>query len=504
MEDTQEDLSTLNDHLQDVKDNIQEITYSETEKKISFDEKVKKYKEVIPLLKNESKRKESKLNQINQKISAKTKVSKSKEQEEELEKLYQIETTLIKRISDENKILKTAGKDSEQLVLLQSETARLKSDNLMLQKVHKETKLAAVQSSEDINDDEDFNDSSNKALDGPQNILKYTSLVDVANKVMKGYYEGCELTQARNFYKEVIGDEGKYKLDQKITETLVHDTIRKLKNYETEYQAKLTDFINEYTDVEIKNQALKSDQQVFENDLYVETAKNKSNSGEFVGGGDFFVSFCDVMSVLLCFFVVFFAISDQSAESFDRFFATWPYKNPNKKIIRPNNVSLSKQELKLIDKAKELVELGISPEAITRSDTKVIELIESNIDLFVPGKINISSSGSNILKKKLKNILSKGGIRQIRVEGHTNDDEFNRYPKLKNKYSNNLAFSIARASSVAQIIIKNFKFPENQTIITGYGAKQPVKFSSSSSNNKINSRIEIKILQDKNIKNSSN
>ena len=44
MEDTQEDLSTLNDHLQDVKDNIQEITSSETEKKISFDEKVKKYK----------------------------------------------------------------------------------------------------------------------------------------------------------------------------------------------------------------------------------------------------------------------------------------------------------------------------------------------------------------------------------------------------------------------------------------------------------------------------
>ena len=158
----------------------------------------------------------------------------------------------------------------------------------MLQKVHKETKLAAVQSSEDINDDEDFNDSSNKALDGPQNILKYTSLVDVANKVMKGYYEGCELTQARNFYKEVIGDEGKYKLDQKITETLVHDTIRKLKNYETEYQAKLTDFINEYTDVEMKNQALKSDQQVFENDLYVETAKNKSNSGEFVGGAYYF------------------------------------------------------------------------------------------------------------------------------------------------------------------------------------------------------------------------
>ena len=499
MEETQENLSDLENHLNDVKSDIENVASSEIEKKTSFDEKIKKYKEVIPLLKNESKRKESKLNQINQKISTKTKISKSKEQEEEIEKLNQFESTLIKKVFDENKKLKTAGKDSDQLAALESEAARLKSDNLMLQKVLKETKVAADQS-EDESDNENFDDSDNNGLDGPQNILKYTSLVDVANKVMKGFYEGSELTQARNFYKEIIGDEGKYKLDQKITETFVHDTIRKLKNYETEYQAKLSDFINESTDVELKNQLLKSDHQVFENDLYIETAKNKANSGEFVGGGDFFVSFCDVMSVLLCFFVVFFAISDQSAESFDEFFATWPYKNKNKNIVRPSNVSLSGEELKIIGRVKELVELGISPEAITRNDTKTIELKESNTNLFVPGKINISSSGSSILKKKLKNILSKGGIRQIKVEGHTDDEEFNRYPKLKNKYSNNLAFSIARASVVAQIINKSFKFPENLTIITGYGSKQPVK---SNSDNKINSRIEIKVLQDKNIKDSS-
>ena len=228
MEETQENLSDLENHLNDVKSNIQSIASSETEKKTSFDEKIKKYKEVIPLLKNESKRKESKLNEINQKISTKTKISKSKEQEEEIEKLIQFESTLIKKVSDENKKLKSAGKDSDQLAALESEAARLKSDNVMLQKVLKETKVAADQS-EDENDNENFDDSNNKGLDGPQNILKYTSLVDVANKVMKGYYEGCELTQARNFYKEIIGDEGKYKLDQKITETFVHDTIRKLK-----------------------------------------------------------------------------------------------------------------------------------------------------------------------------------------------------------------------------------------------------------------------------------
>ena len=143
MEETQENLSTLNNHLEDVKKNIQKIDSLKTEKKISFDEKVKKYKEIIPLLEKESKIKESKLNIINQKITSKTKISISKEQEEEIKKLNQIEKALIIKVSDGNKSLKMAGKDSEKLIFLQSEVARLKSDNLMLQKVYKESETTA-------------------------------------------------------------------------------------------------------------------------------------------------------------------------------------------------------------------------------------------------------------------------------------------------------------------------------------------------------------------------
>ena len=236
------------------------------------------------------------------------------------------------------------------------------------------------------------------------------------------------------------------------------------------------------------------------NNLFLETQKKNSNSGEFVGGGEFFVSFADVMSVLLCFFVVFFSITDQSQESFDAFFATWPYKDDDKTIIKPYNASLSDQELKLMGKVKELVESGISPEAIIRDDTKTIELILSNSDLFLPGKIKLSTNGTNILKEKLKNILSKGGIRQIKIEGHTEEIDFSIHQKLIKKYSNNLAFSIARASAVSKILNKSFKFPEKLTIITGFGANQPVKLNSLNLDKNTNSRIVIKAIQDKNIK----
>ena len=496
MDETKEDLSTLRNHLEGIKGDIQKIISSEAEKKISFDEKIKKFESIIPLLDQESKKKESELNIINQKITTKTKISISKQQQEELEKLKQIEQKLKIRVSDANKNFKMAEKDSDQLLTLQSDVARLKSENL----AYKKAETTLEQSDEDIEESASLDNFENRSFDAPEDILKYRTLIEDANKIITGYYEGCEITQAKNFYKEVLGTEGKFKLDQKFDETLVHDITRKLKGYETEYQMKLLDFERESTDVKLKNQSLKSDSAVSENDLFFETQKKNSNSGEFVGGGDFFVSFSDIMSVLLCFFVVFFSITDQSQEAFDAFFATWPFKNEDKTIIKPYNASLSDQELKLMGKVKELVESGISPEAIIRDDTKTIELILSNSDLFLPGKIKLSPNGSNMLKEKLKNILSKGGIRQIRIEGHTEKKDFSLHQKLIKKYSNNLAFSIARASAIAQILNKSFKFPEKLTIITGFGAKQPIKLNPLNLDKNTNSRIEIKALQDKKIK----
>ena len=496
MDETKEDLSTLRNHLEGIKGDIQKIISSEAEKKISFDEKISKYKSIIPLLNQESKKKESELNIINQKITNKTKITISKQQQEELEKLKQIEQKLKIRVSDGNKNLKMAEKDSDQLLSLQSEVARLKSENL----AYKKAETTLEQSDEDIEESVSLDNFENRSFDAPEDVLKYKTLIDEANKIIAGYYEGCEITQAKNFYKEVLGTASEFKLDRKFDETLVHDTTRSLKNYETEYQMKLLDFERESTDVKLKNQSLKSDSAVSENDLFFETQKKNANSGEFVGGGDFFVSFSDIMSVLLCFFVVFFSITDQSQEAFDAFFATWPFKNEDNTIIKPYNASLSDQELKLMGKVKELVESGVSPEAIIRDDTKTIELVLSNSDLFLPGKIKLSPNGSIILKEKLKDILSKGGIRQIRIEGHTEEEDFSMHQKLIKKYSNNLAFSIARASAVSQILNKNFRFPEKLTIITGFGAKQPIKLNSLNLDKKTNSRIEIKALQDKNIK----
>ena len=201
MDETKEDLSTLRNHLEGIKGDIQKIISSEAEKKISFDEKIKKYESIIPLLDQESKKKESELNIINQKITTKTKISISKQQQEELEKLKQIEQKLKIRVSDGNKNLKMAEKDSDQLLSLQSEVARLKSENL----AYKKAETTLEQSDEDIEESASLDNFENRSFDAPEDILKYRTLIEDANRIITGYYEGCEVTQAKNFYKEVFG-----------------------------------------------------------------------------------------------------------------------------------------------------------------------------------------------------------------------------------------------------------------------------------------------------------
>jgi hypothetical protein len=48
MDETKEDLSTLRNHLEGIKGDIQKIISSEAEKEISFDEKIKKLRALFP------------------------------------------------------------------------------------------------------------------------------------------------------------------------------------------------------------------------------------------------------------------------------------------------------------------------------------------------------------------------------------------------------------------------------------------------------------------------
>ena len=84
------------------------------------------------------------------------------------------------------------------------------------------------QTTEDT-EDEDF--VTYGEPDSPENMKKkYKILLNEANKVGSGYYEGSELIQAKRFYTEII--EGtKNSINEEINEKFVDGVLRHLKNY---------------------------------------------------------------------------------------------------------------------------------------------------------------------------------------------------------------------------------------------------------------------------------
>ena len=496
MSEISENLSVLKIQLEEIENNIQNLFSSYAEGEKTFEEKIKKYQVSIPLLGKKSKEIAFEQNEIDIKIRSKKK--NSFKHQDKIEKLKKLEGALGKKINDGKKVLQSLKEDSKEVLGLKANIDSLKSEKKTLKNLYKEKELV-LEESKVKNDVSKASDESEGKISGAGNIIidKYKRLIDAVDKVGSGFYEGGEIDQAMKFYKEVMAD-GSVKLGHNINKTFIDDINGRLRRYEINYNEQIEDLQETHLNIKILVQGKTNESQKMGSEIDELTDKVNQESGEFVGGSDFFVSFCDVLSVLLCFFVVFFAISDFDYKKFQAFVSTWNDKKIEFEM--PFNASLSESELKLIGKAKELVSAGVDPETIVRNDTNVLQFVFPNKDLFVRGGVRVSAEGLNILSQKLEEILFVGGIRQIRISGHINDDVLSMNPKLSQKYSNNFALSAELASSVARVLNGEFKFPENSTIITGYGARQPLKLSSLNSEKDLNSRIEIEVEIDKTVK----
>ncbi|MZG31233.1 MAG: hypothetical protein F3741_10615, partial [Nitrospinae bacterium] len=389
-------------------------------------------------------------------------------------------------------------KESEEVLNLKGVLASLEAENESLKKniegtIKSNDKLKNKSMSDEINED-----IGRAPINTTERIKQgYKTLINEAIKVSSGYYEGDEINQAIKFYINVLEGDKTIKA-QNLNKASVDDITIKLKKYENEYDQKIADLLEHESGLLLQSQQLKTNEQKNKGEIDSANAELKSNSGEFVGGSDFFVSFCDVQSVLLCFFVVFFSISNQDYEKFEVFFSTW--NNKEVELNRPNNISLNEQELKIIGKVKELVKSGVDPETIIRNDADEVRLIFPSSDLFIPGDIKLSRKGLNRLNSKFKDMISLGGIKQIRIESYTDKKELKNSQKISKKYSNNFTLSVARSNTIARVFNKKYRFPENSTVITGYDSTRQSNLRMAKKNKTMANRVEIEIIRDKNIK----
>jgi|SRR5690625_1867663 len=122
----------------------------------------------------------------------------------------------------------------------------------------------------------------------------------------------------------------------------------------------------------------------------------------------------------------------------------------------------------------------------TRTEEGVILVLQDSI-LFDSGEAQILDSGKPFLNE-IGNLL-KGISNKVRVEGHTDNRPISTY-----RYPSNWELSGARAGSVVRYLIEEQDLDENRFLIAGYGETRPVVKEDTAEGWSKNRRVEIVIL----------
>jgi chemotaxis protein MotB len=279
----------------------------------------------------------------------------------------------------------------------------------------------------------------------------------------------------------------------------------------------------------------------------------EESSGDSGGGGGWIMTFADLMSLLMCFFVLLLSFSEMDVLKFKRlagsmkqafgvqqkFRADDPPKgtsiiaqefSPGKPEPTPLNEIWQKttdesrnsldvacqdmgssnsgesgdaQRMVVVDKIKDLV--GETEEdAIDLATALAQEIAAGVLEVETAGrKITIRikehgsfASGSASISNEFKPVLKI--IRQqlrdidgrIIVEGHTDDD-----PIATSRFRSNWALSSARAVSVAHGLFEDPKIDQDRFTITGYAETRPLVSNATAAGKARNRRVEVVVQQ---------
>jgi chemotaxis protein MotB len=314
------------------------------------------------------------------------------------------------------------------------------------------------------------------------------SFYSVTEEIINNNLELNKLTEAMKISTMVMESEFSEKTQKTIGEDVfIKNTSNNLNVYGKAINQNIKKREAKYKEMLAENSELNNELANCKQDLAAMEETNSRSSGDSLGGASFFVSFCDIISVLLCFFILFFAMSKIDGEKASKLSSTFANQITKKVIF---NTYASKEELEMLEKVKELILDNVSPDAITGSKIMTIKHLISGEDLFYPGETEISESGMELLMQKLENSFT-GEIKEIIVEGHTDDQELFAFPENLKKYETNTRLSAARAITVAKIIEENLNTSNNIIGIRAYGSNRPLKPNITDLNRALNRRVVI-------------
>lgn len=253
----------------------------------------------------------------------------------------------------------------------------------------------------------------------------------------------------------------------------------------------------------------------------------------------------DMMTLLLCFFVLMYSMSSVDITKFKEAISSFN----NQIDIMPGGVALTDGD-RINNGVSQLNDIeiivqnslptaadgdnldgkaanteGLTPEEILEAALEQSKEVYEDVDEFLieegirdevsihyslnyvkltlPGEA-LFDSGQAVIKEKAISVLDVIGnmvnsqefeTYSIQIEGHTDN-----IPIRTSYFPSNWELSAARAIAVGKYLIDNKSFSESKIACTGYGEYRPIVENDSNTNRAMNRRVEIKIvLQNKEI-----
>lgn len=214
-------------------------------------------------------------------------------------------------------------------------------------------------------------------------------------------------------------------------------------------------------------------------------------------GNSWLITYSDMITIILCFFIVFFTFSAEEASMLQEI----------KNSLSAELEDLSTENEKLKEEKENLKSAILESESENTSEN-FMDYLENNdlmdsvyiIDdskgliirfrdgvLFGSGRADISQGGYDILNEIAMKILDLDN--SIIIEGFTDN-----VPIKNANYPSNWELSTARAIGVAKYFIDDIGISEERISVSGYGEQRPIDTNHTEEGRKNNRRIEITIL----------
>lgn len=229
---------------------------------------------------------------------------------------------------------------------------------------------------------------------------------------------------------------------------------------------------------------------------------NKKDSGGDGGTPGWMVTFADLMSLLLTFFILLFSMSNVDSEKFDTaaqsiqgaFGGSGIFDKNGKMLVSADEDGNLKIDAKQEDienmhsrVSKYLSSKNLNNEVSVNIDEKGVYFDIKEAVLFDSGSAEIKESGMRVLKELAG--LIRDINNEIMIEGHTDNIPIN-----NNKYSSNWELSTARAISVVKYFTEIEKITPGRMAAVGYGEYNPIVANDTEKNRAANRRVNLLII----------